>query len=358
MTWDEATLLESGVHHAFGNGMRCAVLRTTSRGDIIGSSQTLKKVLDVVDRIAPSDLNVLITGESGVGKELVVAALHDASARADEPLVAVNCGALPECLIESELFGHKRGAFTGAVAARPGYVAQAEGGTLFLDEVGELPLALQAKLLRLIQQREYTPLGQAHAVRCNVRIVAATNRDLREEVAAGRFREDLYYRLSVIPVTVPALRERREDVESLANFFLAQSASDAGREDLVGFDAGAIEALASYDWPGNIRELRNIVQRAALLSMGPIIGRSDLARRVEEGGDAAPDSASVVHALPEAGLELRDVVDSYETNLIVQALQRTSGNKNQAAKLLGLNRTTLVEMVKRKGLASQKRKTG
>jgi sigma-54 specific flagellar transcriptional regulator A len=318
-------------------------LRRTSRGAIVGRSRSLTAVLDTIDRIAQSNCTVLVTGESGTGKELIVAALHDASRRASKPLVTVNCGAIPANLLESELFGHARGAFTGAHTTRAGRVASAEGGTLFLDEVGELPLALQVKLLRLLQQREYSPVGDARTVKCDIRVVAATNRNLEDEVAAGRFREDLFYRLNVIHVDLAPLRERADDVEMLAKHFFGVCAERADRNDLGGFSADGLEALRAHSWPGNIRALENAVERAVLLSRGPMVTADDLHLRVADQNAGA--------ALPDGGIDLRAVVDAFESNLIRQALERTTWNKNRAAALLGLNRTTLVEMLKRKRLS-------
>src|SRR5579864_1467075 len=220
-----------------------STLRPTSRGKIIGHNPAMRRVLDTIQRVASSACTVLVTGESGTGKELVIAALHDASPRASKPLVTVNCGAIPENLIESELFGHAKGAFTGAHATRQGFVAAAEGGTLFLDEVGELPLQVQVKLLRLLQQREYTPVGESKVVKCDVRIVAATNRDLEAEVAGRRFREDLFYRLNVIHIALPSLRMRGDDVEVLEFHFLRTCAARAGRSDVVSFAPDALAAL-------------------------------------------------------------------------------------------------------------------
>ncbi len=322
-------------------------LRSTCRGKIVGGSPKIVELIRTIDRIAKSTCNVLLTGESGTGKELFVAALHDASKRCEGPLVTVNCGALPENLMESELFGHTRGAYTGAHVTRQGRVAQAEGGTLFLDEIGELPLKLQAKLLRLLQQREYSPVGDNRVIKCDIRIVAATNRNLSDEVTKGNFREDLYYRLNVIHLNLPPLRERPEDIKPLVEHFYHESLIMAGRDDLEGFSADAVEALAAYEWPGNVRELENVIQRAVLLAPGPAITRMDIPAEM---GCAAPPDSSLVRDLPEAGINLRNVVDEYESNLIRQALDRTKWNKNRAAQLLGLNRTTLVEMVKRKKL--------
>ena len=324
-------------------------LRPTSRGKIIGRSRTLSDLIGSADRVARATCTVLVTGESGTGKETLVAAIHDASPRAQKPLITLNCGAVPEALLESELFGHAKGAFTGAHAARQGRVGAAEGGTLFLDEIGEMPLSLQVKLLRLLQQREYSPVGDTRTLRADVRIVAATNRNLEAEVAAGRFREDLFYRLNVIHLHLPALRERREDIRALTEHFFTQFATTVGREDLVGFSDEALALFEAYDWPGNIRELENAVERSVLLSVGPEISASDIPQNVRTGGGKKGNSAI---ELPELGLDLREAVEEYENRLIKQALARTGGNKNRAAQLLGLNRTTLVEMVKRKKIAA------
>jgi len=405
-------------------------LRPTSRGKIIGHDPAIRRVLETIDRVARSTCTVLVTGESGTGKELVVAALHDASTRRDAPLITINCGAIPLELVESELFGHTKGAFTGAQATRRGHVASAEGGTLFLDEVGELPMSVQVKLLRLLQQREYTPVGESRAVKADVRIVAATNRDLAAEVSAGRFREDLYYRLNVIHLHLPALRERSSDVRLLATHFYRSFADCTGRRDLRGLSDSALAAIEAYPWPGNVRALQNAIERSVLLAAGPFIEAEDilgakpvrgpmtaaapLARAVvasrpdprrepeaeelrrsfalppvtpplRREPEAAPayhnlpprhDSVSLAaqdprvvavpgvamsaerrgsnpafpRVLPEVGVDMFSAVESYQNNLIRQALVRTGGNKNRAAQLLGLNRTTLVEMIRRRGL--------
>lgn len=340
-------------------GDRSGIVRMTSRGPIITGNSTMLAVLAVLDRVAASTCTVLVTGESGTGKELAVAALHDASPRAERPLVAVNCGAIPENLVESELFGHVRGAFTGANGERKGVVAAAEGGTLFLDEVAELPLAAQVKLLRLLQAREYTPVGESRARKADVRIVAATHRDLAAEVAAGRFREDLYYRLDVIHVHLPALRERREDIPLLAEHFLLGAAGRCGRAEVVGFEAGALACLVAADWAGNIRALENAVERAVLLSPGPMVPALTVeAPRAPRSGPrlvAAPatrgeehDDARDAGAVSGAIIDLRAAVEEYENRLIRAALDRARNNKTRAAALLGLQRTTFVEMLKRK----------
>ncbi|MBL8716641.1 MAG: sigma-54-dependent Fis family transcriptional regulator [Myxococcales bacterium] len=319
----------------------------TERGPILGGHPTMHALLTTIRRVAPSSCTVLVTGESGTGKELVVAALHEASPRRDKPMVTVNCGAIPENLLESELFGHAKGAFTGAHAARQGRVAAAEGGALFLDEIGEMPLVLQVKLLRLLQQREYSPVGEDRARKRDIRVVAATHRDLEAEVAAGRFREDLYYRLEVVHVALPPLRERGTDVELLARHFFRAAVARSGRSDLVGISPEALAALQAHDWPGNIRALENVIERAVLLSIGPFVELHDLPPKVR--GRVPSPTPTVV--LPEDGFDLRAHLEAYESSLICKALDRTGWNKARAAELLGINRTTLVEMVKRKRLA-------
>jgi len=321
--------------------------RPRSMTGVIGNAPALLDVFAMVDRVARSQCTVLVTGESGTGKELVARAVHDSSARANKPFVAVNCGAIPEALLESELFGHVRGAFTGAHANKLGRVQLAQGGTLFLDEIGELPLGLQVKLLRLLQAREYSPVGDSRTLQTDVRIVAATNIDLEEAVAAGRFREDLFYRLNVIHLPIPSLRERATDIEELLNHFLAIACDRCGRPGLT-ISPAAMRLLVSWTWPGNVRELENTVERAAILATSAVIEPKDLPARLRGLGTEKRFSAD----LPDAGVDLRDAVESFENELIRQALERTGWNKNQAARLLGLNRTTLVEMIKRKRLGA------
>jgi DNA-binding NtrC family response regulator len=319
---------------------------------MICKSPEMREVMSVIERVARTNATVLVSGESGTGKEVAVTALHAASPRAKAPLVTVNCGAIPEQLLESELFGHAKGAFTGAHAARQGRVAAAEGGTLFLDEVGELPLPLQVKLLRLLQQREYSPVGDNRTLRCDIRIVAATNRDLAKEVAAGRFREDLYYRLNVIHVDLPPLRDRPEDIELLAAHFLSEHASRAGRLDVTGFSAGAMAALFSHPWPGNVRALENAVEHAVILTQGTEIQVGDLPAAVRGAAVESPKGPKEAPAFPDLGIDLREAVERLENDLIRQALERTGWNKQRAAQLLRLNRTTLIEMMKRKKLVA------
>lgn len=317
-----------------------------SMAGVIGCAESLVDVYRVVDRVADTTCTILITGESGTGKELVARAVHDASPRAGKPFVAVNCGAIPEALLESELFGHARGAFTGAHANKIGRIAQAQGGTLFLDEIGELPLALQVKLLRVLQSKEFSPVGDTRTLDAEVRIVAATNINLDEAVRDGRFREDLYYRLNVIHVHVPPMRERQEDVPLLVHHFLKRANEKTGRQ-ISQIGRSAAQLLADYSWPGNVRELENTIERAVLLCNTDTIEPKDLPSRVCGLGQ----ERRVSPRLPEVGLDLRTTVESFENHLIRQALERTSWNKKQAAELLGLNRTTLVEMLKRKRIA-------
>jgi sigma-54 specific flagellar transcriptional regulator A len=327
-----------------------STLRPTSRGKIIGQHPKMRAVVDTIERVSASTCTVLITGESGTGKELVVAALHDHGPRADKPLVTVNCGAIPENLIESELFGHAKGAFTGAHTTRQGVVAAAEGGTLFLDEVGELPLLVQVKLLRLLQQREYSMVGDSRVHKSNIRIVAATNRDLEVEVSQRQFREDLYYRLNVVHIELPALRHRGDDIELLAQHFLRACATRSGRPEIVGFDPEAMEALRAYSWPGNVRSLENTIERAVLFAKPPVVAVTDLPDRIRQLPSTPIEVPASTEPLPATGIDLRAAVERFENDLITKALERTGRNKNQAARLLGLNRTTLVEMLKRKGL--------
>ena len=333
-------------------GTRCVASPTPERPrsmrGMIGESQAMAELFSMIDRVGRCDSTVLITGESGTGKELVAKALHEQSLRAQGPFVVVNCGAIPEALLESELFGHARGAFTGAHQSRQGRVAAARGGTLFLDEIGELPLALQVKLLRLLQQHEYSPVGDSRTLPADARIVAATNRDLENEVASGMFREDLYYRLNVIHLRVPALRDRAEDIPRMTEHFLNLACKRVGRGPLS-VSRPAMELLSSWSWPGNVRELENSIERMAILCLADVIEPSDLPPRVR--GLQADQRYGT--KLPDAGLDLRAAVESFENELIRQALERTGWNKNRAARLLGLNRTTLVEMLKRKRMCGR-----
>jgi DNA-binding NtrC family response regulator len=314
--------------------------------NVIGTSPALRGVLDLVAKVAETDSTVLITGESGTGKELIARALHYNSRRAERRLVTVNCGAIPEELLESELFGHVRGAFTSAVSQREGRFALADGGTIFLDEIGDMSPNLQVKLLRVLQDRTFEPVGSSKSLTVDVRVVAATNQNLERAIREGRFREDLYYRLNVIPIEVPPLRERADDIPLLAEHFLDVMHQARGtRVDSISEEALAL--LCRHDWPGNVRELENLIERLSVLRGEGEIRAEDLPANLR-GRSAQP--ALSAPSIPEAGLDFREVVDHFESELIRQALEQTQGNKNRAAQLLGLNRTTLLEKIKKKGL--------
>ena len=313
--------------------------------NVVGTSAALRRVLDTVEKVADTDSTVLITGESGTGKELIARALHFNSRRADRMFVTVNCGAIPVELLESELFGHMRGAFTNAFAHREGRFSLANGGSIFLDEIGDMSSNLQVKMLRVLQDRTFEPVGSSKTVRVNVRVIAATNQNLEQAIRERRFREDLFYRLNVIPIEMPPLRERADDVPLLIHHFLERV--NHGKTKAVGITAEAVDQLGAYDWPGNVRELENLMERLAILRGEGQIGVEDLPRsirdRVSEPSFAAP-------RVPASGLPFNEVVDRFEADLIRQALEHTHWNKNRAAQLLGLNRTTLLEKMKKKGL--------
>jgi DNA-binding NtrC family response regulator len=312
---------------------------------IVGNSPALRAVLDVVAKVADTDSTVLVTGESGTGKELIARAIHYNSRRAERMFVTVNCGAIPGELLESELFGHVRGAFTNAVSHREGRFAVAHQGTIFLDEIGDMSPNLQVKLLRVLQDRSFEPVGSSKTVSVDVRVIAATNQDLETAIRERRFREDLFYRLNVIPIEVPPLRERREDIPLLLKHFLECASRDRTRP-MPSLSAEVQERLLAHSWPGNVRELENVIERLVVLSGEDVIGVADLPASL---GRAGPPSPAAPH-LPPTGLNFRDVVEDFETHLIVQALEQTHWNKNRAAQLLGMNRTTLLEKIKKKGL--------
>jgi two-component system response regulator HydG len=305
-------------------------LRMLTHREIVGQSSALRRVMDVGNQAAPSSATVLLLGESGTGKELIARHIHGRSARASGPFVAVNCSAIPESILEGELFGHERGAFTGAVARRDGRFARAAGGSLFLDEIGELTPAVQVKLLRVLQEGEYEPLG-GDTVKADVRIIAATNRNLQQEVEAGRFREDLYYRLNVIAITAPPLRSRRDDVPLLVDHFLGIYCAKNGRARL-NVSSEALAKLLDYSWPGNVRELENVIERAAVLCSSDVLGLTDLPDVVTRASAAAPSSLVF-----EVGTPLAEV----EQRMIRETLKRTEGDKSLAAQLLGISTRTI-----------------
>jgi DNA-binding NtrC family response regulator len=311
---------------------------------IIGRSQPMRDLFQLLETVAATSSTVLITGETGTGKELAARALHHNSPRRNNRFVALNCSAIPETLLEAELFGHVRGAFTGAVGNRQGRLEQAHKGTLFLDEVGTMSPALQAKLLRVLQEREFERVGDSHTVKIDVRVIAATHSDLAKMVAEGTFREDLFYRLNVIPVQLPPLRDRREDIPLLVQHFLDRLSAESGRGPVT-VSQEAIRRLMGYPWPGNVRQLENAVERALAFSRGRAqLDVADLAPELQN-QPAAADSSQVW--FPEEGLDFDRYVEAVELSLIRRSLERTRGNKRQAARLLNLKRTTLIEKLKR-----------
>ncbi len=314
--------------------------------EIVGQSAALQRVFELIEKVAPTESTVLILGESGTGKELVARAIHARSRRREGPFVPVNCGAIPEELLESELFGYERGAFTGANRSKPGRFELANGGTIFLDEVAEMSPKLQVKLLRILQERTVERLGGEKPVPVDIRIIAATNRNLEAEVAAGRFREDLYFRLNVIPIEIPPLRERREDIPLLVEHFLKKFCE---REEvpLKKLSEKALARLQSYHWPGNVRELENLIERLVILTEGEVIEEEDLPEHIR---GETPLEWKIPEKFPAEGLDLQATLREIERTLIVKALEASGGVKSQAAKLLRLNRTTLIEKMKRLGL--------
>jgi len=293
----------------------------------------MRELMTFARKIARTNVNVLITGESGTGKELVARALHSEGTRAQKAFVAVNCGAIPEELMESELFGHRKGSFTGAVADKTGLFQQADGGILFLDEIGELSLGLQVKLLRALQERKVKPIGDTTETEVDVRVVAATNRELEEEVARGGFRSDLYYRLNVIEVRLPPLRQRREDIPLLIDHFVRRYAVEQEKR-LAGVTAEAMKVLQSYDYPGNVRELENIVEHAVTMASGPRIDVGDLPRLRQTVAPGASDGAEV--AIPDEGFDLDRALADYERVIVLKALEQSGGVRKRAARLLGI----------------------
>jgi DNA-binding NtrC family response regulator len=311
---------------------------------IVGDSSQMREVLDVARRAAPSGATVLLLGESGTGKEVIARAIHRWSRRAEQPFVVVNCVALSEELLESELFGHEKGAFTGAHQQKRGKLEVAHGGTVFLDEIGDIRSALQAKLLRVLQDQTFERVGGTRPIQTDVRFVAATNRDLRAAVRDGLFRLDLYYRLNVVSVTLPPLRERAGDVPALAQHFLERYRRELKRE-LHGITPETLSALRRYAWPGNVRELENVIERAAVLADGPEVTAGDLPTEIRDAGLTAGMTPEAARTYPAAGEE-------FKRGLIASTLRRTSGNRTRAARLLGLQRTYLARLIRDLGLAA------
>ncbi|HEY6246350.1 MAG TPA: sigma-54 dependent transcriptional regulator [Pyrinomonadaceae bacterium] len=330
--------------------LRRAMSKAVDRGEIIGRSDLMQEVFRLVEQVAPARSTVLITGESGTGKELIAKAIHEASTRVGRPFVTVNSSNIPSELLESELFGHTRGAFTGAIAAKKGLFEVADGGSIFLDEIGDIPPETQVRLLRVIQEREFTPLGDTAPRRVDVRIIAATNIDLKEAVRQGTFREDLYYRLAVVPIELPPLRDRREDILPLSQHFIQKYNDENAREvsDQVGPEVLAL--LEAYSWPGNVRELENTVERAVVIAPGNEITKECLRPEISDpksAGSTSHDGASS-GAVGEIGrgINFYEEVRRFEIDLIRRALEQTGGHQSRAARLLGMNATTLNSKIK------------
>lgn len=322
--------------------------------NIIGTSDEMAAVFDMVEKVAETDSTVLITGESGTGKELIARAIHYNSPRREKALITVNCAAIPEELLESELFGHVKGAFTGAVATRPGRFDAADRGSIFLDEIGDMSLKLQVKALRVLQEQRFDPVGSTTTHQVDVRIIAATNQDLELAVKERRFREDLYYRLNVIPIHIPPLRERSGDLALLVRHFINKYGAASGRK-IRDITEAAMDKLAGHAWPGNVRELENVIERIAVLKHGEIIDVNDLPQTILGAASVSenkiPTEAGA--GIPAGGISFKRAVADFEAQLIRAALDQTGGNKNRAATLLKLNRTTLVEKIKKRKIEAE-----
>ena len=312
-------------------------------GDIIGHSAKMQEIFTLVEKVADSDSTIIINGESGTGKGLIARAIHKNSDRKDKPFITINCGAIPENLLESELFGHVRGAFTGATSSKPGKFELANRGSIFLDEIGDMSANLQVKILRVLEEREFEQVGGSKTIKADVRIIAATHRDLEKLVQEGSFREDLFYRLNVIPIEIPPLRERKPDIPLLISHFLGEFNLKNGK-DVQGVTSDAMIIIKEHSWPGNVRELKNMVERFVVLKGEGDIGPLDLPEKLRrKGGHSEPPSMEI----SEDGINLNTAVTEFEKALILESLKKTNWVKNQAAKLLRLNRTTLVEKIKR-----------
>ncbi len=330
--------------------LRQAMTRSVQRDSIIGRSDKMENVFRLVERVAPARSTVLVTGESGTGKELIAKAIHEASPRADKSFVVVNCSNIPSDLLESELFGHTKGAFTGAVAAKKGLFEVADGGSIFLDEIGDLRPEIQVRLLRVIQEREFTPLGETTPVQVDVRIIAATNVDLKEAVKTGVFREDLYYRLSVVPMELPSLRERREDILPLVQHFIRKYNEENVRTVSESLSPEVLSLLENYYYPGNVRELENIIERAVVIAptdeitvecLRPEVRNPELARKMIKNSEGSSGDIDI-----SRGVNFYEEVKRFEIDLIQRALDQTGGHQSRAARLLGLNATTLNSKIK------------
>ena len=311
--------------------------------NIIGQSEPMKEIYSIVGKVANSDTTIMINGETGTGKGLIARAIHESSDRGSNTFIQINCGAISEGLLESELFGHVKGAFTGAITNKPGKFELAEGGSIFLDEIGDMSSDLQVKVLRVLEENEFEPVGGSKTIKANVRVIAATHRDLEEEVQKGNFREDLFYRLYVIPMVLPALKEKKSDIPLLISYFLNLFCIEK-KKDIITVSGEALEILMNYSWPGNVRELKNLIERLVVLSESAEITSKDLPKR--------PKSIKQQETLPEIhahsdGVDFNTAVTEYEKTLIINALEKTNWIKNKAANFLQIKRTTLVEKIKR-----------
>jgi len=329
--------------------LRRVIKDTYGLGNIIGKSERMREIFDLVNKVSLTKTNVLLSGESGTGKELVAKAIHYDSARKDRPFVVLNCGAIPENLLESELFGHMKGAFTGAISNKRGLFEAADGGTIFLDEVGELPLSMQVKLLRVIQDREFTRVGGTEPVRVDVRIISATNKELEEAVRKGEFREDLFYRLNVIQLRLPTLRERKDDIPLLAQHFLSLFSAELGK-NIHRISSEAMWLLMNYDYPGNVRELQNMIERAVALESSNTLTAQNLSSYMDEQRDLTRGNINLV--IPKEGIDLEQVVESIEKTLILKALEKTKGIKKRAAELLHINFRSMRYRLEKYGINS------
>ncbi|MBF0343159.1 MAG: sigma 54-interacting transcriptional regulator [Nitrospirae bacterium] len=316
---------------------------------LLGQSSQMKQLFNMIEKVSNSDSTVLICGESGTGKELVAKAIHYCSNRVDNPFVPVNCGAIPNELLESELFGHEKGAFTGAINTRKGRFELADTGTILLDEIGELHPSLQVKLLRIIQEREFERVGGTRTLKVDVRILAATNKNLEVATKNGDFREDLFYRLNVIPINLPPLRERKEDIPLLVDHFMNIFCSKQCKDPLK-LTSGAMDILMKYHWPGNVRELETLIERFVILDETGVIAAENLPGRFHKQKTSQHCPTQIMMQLPLEGIDLNAILDDIERNFIAQAMERSGGVKSKAAGMLGLNRTTFLEKLKKRGI--------
>jgi DNA-binding NtrC family response regulator len=314
--------------------------------NIVGTSKAIRKIYDLIEKVSDTDGTVLITGASGTGKELIARSIHYNSQRSDKPMVVINCGAIPESLLESELFGHEKGAFTGAYKKRIGRFEMANGGTVFLDEIGEMSPALQIKLLRVLQEQQFERVGATKTLHVDLRFIAATNKNLTTAINLEKFREDLYYRLNVIPIKVPSLKQRRSDIPLLIDFFLKKF-QKGKREKITGFSQAAMDAILAYEWPGNVRELENVIKRLTILSEGPVVSFDDLPENIQDISDSHHPEKEVII---DNELNLNEAVQDYEKRIILEALEKANWVKSKAAKLLNINRTTLVAKIKKQNI--------